>query len=138
MVRVGVAVIIVRDGKFLLGERMGAHGSGTWATPGGHLEVGETIEQCAQREVSEETGLVIKKTVKLGFTNDIFEGENKHYVTLFMLAYSDFGIAEVKEPNKCTQWQWCALDNLPSPLFLSLKHFLADNYEQLSECINKL
>ena len=56
-VRVGVAVIIMRQNTILLGERIGAHGANTWATPGGHLEFGEAVEQCAIREVYEETGL---------------------------------------------------------------------------------
>ena len=48
-VRVGVGVVIMRNGKILLGERIGSHGANTWATPGGHLEVGESIEACAAR-----------------------------------------------------------------------------------------
>ena len=55
-IRVGVGVIIVRDGNVLLGERAGSHGAGTWALPGGHLEFGETVADCARREVLEETG----------------------------------------------------------------------------------
>ena len=55
--RVGIGVIVMRNGLVLLGERIGAHGAGTWALPGGHLEFGESVEQCARREVWEETGL---------------------------------------------------------------------------------
>lgn len=43
-VRVGVAAVILREGRVLLGERIGSHGAHTWATPGGHLEWGESIE----------------------------------------------------------------------------------------------
>ena len=55
--KVGIGVLIVKDGKILLGERIGAHGSGLFALPGGHLEFGETFEETARREVEEETGL---------------------------------------------------------------------------------
>ena len=51
---VGVAVIVVNNGKVLLGKRKGSHGSGSWAFPGGHLEMNESIEACARREVFEE------------------------------------------------------------------------------------
>ena len=125
-VRVGVGVIIVRDNKILLGERIGSHGANTWATPGGHLEMGEAIEDCARREVLEETGLRLEKISKLGFTNDIFNVEGKHYITLFVVAHCDEGDAAITEPDKCLQWQWCALDDLPGPLFLPMVNLLND------------
>ncbi|KLN66576.1 MULTISPECIES: nucleotide triphosphate diphosphatase NUDT15 [Vibrio] len=126
-VRVGVAAIIKRDNRILLGERIGAHGANTWATPGGHLEFGESIAECVQREVLEETGLQISATTKLGFTNDVFEQEGKHYITLFVVAENAIGDAKVMEPNKCKQWKWFAVDSLPEPLFLPMKNFLAEN-----------
>ena len=124
-VRVGVAAIIKRDNRILLGERIGAHGANTWATPGVHLEFGESIAECVQREVLEETGLQISATKKLGFTNDVFEQEGKHYITLFVVAENAIGDAKVMEPNKCKQWKWFAVDSLPEPLFLPMKNFLA-------------
>lgn len=123
-VRVGVAVIIMRQNTILLGERKGAHGANTWATPGGHLEFGESVEQCAIREVCEETGLNVSKITKLDFTNDIFSAENKHYITLYVKADYEGGEPALKEPNKCIQWRWCDINNLPSPLFTSLKNYL--------------
>ncbi|MDK9778370.1 MULTISPECIES: NUDIX hydrolase [Vibrio] len=126
-VRVGVATIILRDGKILLGERIGSHGANTWATPGGHLELGESIEECAKREAFEETGLVVDSIEKLTFTNDIFEKEGKHYVTLFVLASCGSGEPQVAEPDKCKQWQWCELNNLPEPLFLPLSNLLKES-----------
>ncbi|XQF90743.1 nucleotide triphosphate diphosphatase NUDT15 [Pseudoalteromonas espejiana] len=123
-VRVGVAVIIMRQNTILLGERKGAHGANTWATPGGHLEFGESVEHCAIREVCEETGLNVSKITKLDFTNDIFSAENKHYITLYVKADYEGGEPVLKEPNKCIQWRWCDINNLPSPLFTSLKNYL--------------
>ncbi|WDG10331.1 NUDIX hydrolase [Vibrio campbellii] len=126
-VRVGVATIILRDGAILLGERVGSHGANTWATPGGHLELGESIEDCAKREVLEETGLIVDSLEKFTFTNDIFEKEGKHYVTLFVVASSASGEPQVTEPDKCKQWKWCRLDDLPEPLFLPLINLLKED-----------
>jgi 8-oxo-dGTP pyrophosphatase MutT (NUDIX family) len=61
--RVGLAVFLVDDrGYVLIGKRKGAHGSGTLALPGGHLEWNESFEECATRELLEETGVEIKST----------------------------------------------------------------------------
>ena len=45
--KVGTAIIITRDNKILLMKRRGPHGAGTWSPPGGHLDFGESPEQCA-------------------------------------------------------------------------------------------
>ena len=89
--RIGVGVLIFRDGKLLLGKRKGSHGAGHWSAPGGHLEFGETPQQCAARETQEECGLVTGECIAGPFTNDLFQAEQKHYVTLFMLAYHASG-----------------------------------------------
>lgn len=51
--RVGVGCIVARGTQLLLVKSR----RGYWSNPGGHLEFGETPEQCAIREMLEETGL---------------------------------------------------------------------------------
>jgi 8-oxo-dGTP diphosphatase len=127
--RVGVAVIVVRDGRVLVGRRLsGSHGHDTWQFPGGHLAWGESIADCALREVAEETGLEAVVTGYGPFTNDLFVDEGKHYVTLFVLAAAPVGQPQVMEPEKCAEWRWCDWDALPGPLFLSIEHLLALGY----------
>ena len=127
--RIGVAVIVIRDGKVLVGRRLGgSHGHETWQFPGGHLEFGESIADCAVREVAEETGLVATITGDGPFTNDIFVADGKHYVTLFVLAAAADGIPQVMEPEKCAEWRWCPWGALPEPRFLSIQHLLELGY----------
>lgn len=135
VIRVGVAVFIVRDNKVLLGERTGAHGEGTWALPGGQLEVRESVVDCARREVLEETGLELTSIKKCGFTDDVLEDERMHCVTLYVIALCPDGEAENREPNYCKQWRWFELHNLPRSLFLPLDSFLKDatNIKHVSE-----
>ena len=122
---VGVAVIVIKNQKVLLGKRKNSHGSGTWQFPGGHLEFNESIKDCARRELFEETGIKIKN-IRLGpYTNDIFEKEKKHYITLFVVADYDSGVLELKEPEKCEKWDWFEWGKLPEPSFLPIKNLMA-------------
>ena len=129
IVRVGVGVIVVKDKKILLGERIGSHGSNTWSLPGGHMEFFEEINETAKREVKEETSLNICNIQTVGFTNDIFMDETKHYITLFVKADYESGVLRRMEPDKCLEWKWFDTDNLPQPLFLPLQNFINENPE---------
>jgi 8-oxo-dGTP diphosphatase len=126
---VGVAVIVQRDDRVLLGlRRSDSHGDGCWQFPGGHPEDGESVEACAAREALEETGLVVTN-LRLGpWTDDRFVSEGKHYVTLFVLAEAPEGEPRVMEPAKCAEWRWCAWDALPAPLFLPIHNLLASGF----------
>ena len=127
--RVGVAVIITRDERLLLLKRRHAHGAGTWAVPGGHLEYGESPEDCAVREVREETDLDIAGTRFLAITNDVFDTEKSHYITIWLEARYVDGLPRVAAPFEASQVGWFALDALPEPLFLPLRHLLSgDSY----------
>ena len=126
--KVGVAVIVVKDSKVLLGKRMNSHGSGTWQFPGGHLEFGEPIEDCAKRELFEETGLTIRNIRSGPYTNDIFNTEQKHYITLFVIADYDSGVLTVKEPKKCEKWEWFNWSQLPEPKFLPIQNLIKQKF----------
>jgi 8-oxo-dGTP diphosphatase len=122
--RVGVAAIVRRDGKVLLGRRIGSHGARTWNFPGGHLEFGETPEACAERETLEECGLRASARRRLGYTNDLFAAEGRHYITLYIEVEAPDGEPRILEPAKCTAWRWFDLDSLPEPLFLPIQNLL--------------
>ena len=123
-VQIGVGVLVEKDQKILIGKRIGSHGENTWSFPGGHLEFGETEFDTAIREVKEETNLDITNLQKYHYTNDFFEKERKHYITLFIKAEWEKGIPTVMEPEKCLEWRWESLDTLPRPLFLPIKNLL--------------
>ena len=108
--RVGVGVIVWRGGRVLLGQRKGAHGAGTWALPGGHLEFGETVEHCAQREVREETGLEITVVARGPYTNDVFADVGKHYVTVFVIAHAPHGEPRLCEPDQVRRMALVSLE----------------------------
>ena len=118
-VGIGVGVLVVRDGKVLLGKRRGSHGAGTWSAPGGKLDFGESIERCAERELAEETGLALGPAELGPYTNDVFT-DGPHFVTAFVIARGAVGEPRVMEPDKCEGWAWFPWNKLPAPLFLPL------------------
>lgn len=112
-----VGIIVVnKDGKILLGERLASHGANTYQAPGGHMEFGKTFEDQARDEVAEETGLtnIIFKQV-ICVNNERVEG--KHYVNVGFLAEHVSGEPTNPEPEKSRNWDWYDPNNLPEPMF---------------------
>ncbi len=69
--KVGVGVIIENEhNEILIGKRIGSH-SPYFSIPGGHLEMGETFEEAAVKEIFEETGLKISTPEVICITNNL-------------------------------------------------------------------
>jgi 8-oxo-dGTP diphosphatase len=114
--KVGIGSLVMRKGKVLIGKRIDGHGLGTFQIAGGHLEFGESFEEAAVREATEETGLTdfeVKGVVSLG--NEISFG--KHYISIGVLLESLSGEPYNNEPDKAIEWQWLDPKNLPEPMF---------------------
>ena len=121
--RVGVGVVVFKGNRILLGKRKGAHGEGDWSFPGGHPEFGEDVEDCAKRELAEETGLKAVSLQPGPWVNDIIE-DSKHYITLFVFVNEFEGEPQLLEPNKCEGWVWFECNALPNPLFPPVKSMI--------------
>ena len=133
---IGLGVLVWRDKKLLLGKRLfsdkKANQNFCWQFPGGHLEKNESVIECAQREVREETGLEIQAMRHLGFTNQTFTMAGCQYVTLLVSSEYKSGEVQALEPDKCIDWQWFDYQQLPEPLFEPIHLFLT----QFSEFAN--
>jgi 8-oxo-dGTP diphosphatase len=116
--RVGVGVFVWKDGKFLMGQRIGKHGQGSWSVPGGWLEYQESFEDCAKREIAEETGMQITNVRFMALTNNIFKDEDVHSLTVWLESDWVSGEPAILEPDKFIKQEWHTFKNLPSPLFL--------------------
>lgn len=125
-VGVGVAAVLVDDrGRVLVGRRKGSHGAGLLALPGGHLEEGETWQECAVRELKEETGLVLDAASLVHvFTSNDRMPEGKHYITIFVAGPAPKAPPKNLEPEKCNGWEFLSLPELKQrrdELFMPLR-----------------
>lgn len=132
--RVGLGVVIVNnEGKILVGKRKGSHAQ-TYSIPGGHLDLGETFEQGAMREIKEETDLDITEPRVIAITNNLetFRAEGKHYISIVLLTKAFSGELKNMEPEKCEEWLWVDPHDLPQPHFdasrLGVECYLKDSF----------
>ena len=121
--RIWVACILKNGSQILIGKRKSKHWSGVYWFPWWHLEMNETILECAFRECKEETWIQCIQGKILWFTEDIFSTEN-HYVTFFVQVDSFKWVPETLEEEKCEWWEWYGGNNLPNPLFLPIQNLL--------------
>jgi len=118
--KVGIGILIFKDGKVLLGKRKGSHGQGEYAFPGGHLEYMESFENCAEREIAEECGIEVKN-IRFHLLANLVKYAPKHYVHIGFIADWKSGEPKVLEPEKCESWAWYGVNDLPEPMFEACK-----------------
>jgi len=99
-------------------KKIGNH-KGYLILPGGHLEFQESLEDCARREVQEETGVGIwKNHIKMvAMCQDIHRSNENHYLNVFFrTSLTDKQVKQVcnPEPHKHSDWQWITCDDLVS------------------------
>jgi len=79
-----VGAVVIRDSRILLVKRKHPPSQGLWAIPGGKIKWGETLQQAAEREIFEETGIKIKAGSPV-YTFDYIKNEADtefHYVII--------------------------------------------------------
>ncbi len=111
---VGVGAVIVQEGKVVIVQRGSEPLKGQWSVPGGALEIGETLRQCAEREALEETGL----RVQAGEVLEVFDaihveadGRVQYHYVLVDFACRLLG-GELKAGADAVQAKWVTLDQL--------------------------
>lgn len=113
---VGVgAVIFDSDGRVFLAKRgrEARNESGKWEFPGGGVEYGETLEQAIAREVREEYGIEIDVLNLLDVVNHLIPEERQHWVSPTFLCRIASGTPFIREPHKCDDIGWFAIDEIP-------------------------
>ena len=136
IILVGAGVIIVNEkGEILLGRRAD---NGYWDYPAGSMELGESFEECARREVREETGLICGKMdllTTLSGSDYFYEypnGDQGFAAGVIFICFDYEGEMKVQEEEVCEQKFW-ALEDLPDktdprkrPLYDIVRDYLKD------------
>jgi len=111
-------IVITKEAepKVLLIERGDEPFKGCWAFPGGFMNMDETTEQCAIRELEEETGLKVSEVHQIGAYSKVNRDPRGRTVTVAYLAIIDAPIA-VKGQDDAAKAQWFPLSALPELAF---------------------
>ena len=102
--------------KVLLIERGEDPYKGCWAFPGGFLNMDETTEECAVRELEEETGMKIQGLQQIGAYSKVDRDPRGRTITVAYLAVIDSPY-EVMGQDDAAKAQWFPLDALPKLAF---------------------
>jgi len=122
-IKVGVGLLILKDGKVLTGKRKGSFGAGEYGLVGGHVEYGETLEQAILRELAEECGVQVKN-LRMLCVSDLMTYRPRHYVDVGFVADWAGGEPQVLEPDKREAWHWIDIDALPGHLFGTFSEYV--------------
>ena len=116
--QLAVGALVFRENRVLLVKRNQPPGKGLWAIPGGRLKLGETLKEAAEREVREETGVIIRAGNPV-YTFDLIERDDQgrirfHYVIVDLLA--DYISGNPHPRSDACEARWIGpreLDKLP-------------------------
>ncbi|MFB7214349.1 NUDIX domain-containing protein [Streptomyces sp. NPDC056255] len=117
---IGAHLFLERDGRTLLGRRHPDvdFAGGVWHALAGHVEW-ESVRACLIREAFEEAGIIVEPA-DLTLVHTVHLPADRENagprIQLFFRASRWSGEPEIREPDRCTAWQWWPLDGLPDPM----------------------
>lgn len=119
-------VVITREAepKVLLVQRGIEPFKGCWAFPGGFMNMDETTEQCAIRELKEETVLKVDELKEIGSYSKVDRDPRGRTITVAYLAIVDKPVAVIGQDD-AAKAEWFSIDELP-PLAFDHEEIMQD------------
>jgi 8-oxo-dGTP pyrophosphatase MutT (NUDIX family) len=135
LILAGAGVLIYKNEKILLQKR---RDNGLWADHGGCVEIGETVEETAKRELFEETGLTANKLdfFKIYSGNDMlytYPNGDKVYLIITLFICEDFS-GEIKiDTNEVIEIKWFNINEMPNEIPPTLRKAFDDFVKYIKE-----
>ena len=119
MVTADAVVFAVRNERLevLLIERKHEPFAGTWALPGGFVEMGESLEAAAARELDEETGVCGVKLEQIHTFGDPGRDPRGRSITVAYMGMVDWRAHTLKAADDAAKADWFPIDDLPHLAF---------------------
>jgi 8-oxo-dGTP diphosphatase len=112
----------------LFGRRKSVAGGFEWQLPGGWIDPGESAQQAARREVSEETGLQLQELQFVGVTSNVFSPCNHSLSLYFEAECVDVESLQLADIDKCEAWEWRCWTEVTEDFYLPLRLFKQTDY----------
>lgn len=130
----GASVILYKDHQVLLQQR---NDNKCWGYHGGHVELGEVVEEAAQREVLEETGLTVHSMQLFGVYSGpdlyhVYPDGNEAYIIDIVFISNDFSGELRPQESEVDALRWFDMNRLPEKLSPPIKRALMDFVAQFS------
>jgi len=123
-------IILVKD-KIVLIKRLNPPYQGTWALPGGFVDIGETVEEAAVREALEETGLDVELKEMVGVFSDPERDPRGHTVTI---CFTSLGQGTLTASSDAQDAELFDHDDLPELAF-DHKKIIQEARDKIARCI---
>ena len=129
--KIGIGAVVFHRDKVLLVQRKNPPAAGQWAIPGGKIKLGESLQQAAEREIMEETGIRIHAREPI-YAFDLIQHNAQgdcetHYVVVDVEA--DYITGQAQAADDAADVRWVSAEELDTlPVNSTTRHLLQSRY----------